>query len=85
MAENETTAEQQTETAAHDHAGHDHEHDHDHAHDHQHGPSLNPELTREVAVEVPADEVSRTYAKLTKRYQKQARLPDFARARCRSR
>ncbi|HWG17370.1 MAG TPA: trigger factor [Acidobacteriaceae bacterium] len=75
MAENETTAEQQIETAAHEHAGHTH--DHDHAHDHQHGPSLNPELTREVAVEVPADEVSRTYAKVTKRYQKQARLPGF--------
>jgi trigger factor len=79
MAENETTTEQQTETAAHEHAGHHHgdPHDHDHAHEHQHGPALNPELTREVAVEVPADEVSKTYAKITKRYQKQARLPGF--------
>jgi trigger factor len=79
MAENETAAEQQTETAAHQHAGddHGHEHNHDHAHEHQHGPALNPELTREVAVEVPADEVSKTYAKVTKRYQKLARLPGF--------
>ncbi|HXE09543.1 MAG TPA: trigger factor, partial [Acidobacteriaceae bacterium] len=74
MAENETTAEQQAE-AAHEHAGHDHEHAH--AHEHQHGPALNPALTREVAVEVPADEVSKTYAKVTKRYQKLARLPGF--------
>ena len=75
MAEDATTTEQPTETAAHDHVGHDHEHDHDHVH--QHGPSLNPELTREIAVEVPAEEVSKTYAKVTKRYQKLARLPGF--------
>ena len=77
--ENQTLAstdapEQQAEaTATHDHA-HDH-HDHDHAH--EHGPALNPELTREVAVEVPADEVSKTYQKVTKRYQKLARIPGF--------
>jgi trigger factor len=61
-----------------------HDHDHDHAHDHDrehtehtHGPSLNPELMREIAVEVPADEVSKTYQKITKRYQKLARIPGF--------
>lgn len=54
-----------------------HEHTHDHDHAHQHGPTLNPELTREVAVEVPAEEVSKAYAKVTKRYQKLARLPGF--------
>jgi trigger factor len=34
-------------------------------------------LTREVEVEVPADEVSKTYRTVIKRYQKQARIPGF--------
>jgi trigger factor len=72
---NETTsaAEQQPETAqtpAHDH-------DHAHDHQHQHGPTLNPELTKEIAVEVPADEVSKAYKSIIKRYQKLARIPGF--------
>jgi len=82
--ENQTSAtsgtpEQQTEATAgeaHEHT-HDHDHDHDHDHAHEHGPSLNPDLTREVAVEVPADEVSKTYKTVTKRYQKLARIPGF--------
>lgn len=53
-----------------------HEHSHEHEH-HQHGPALNPELTREVGVEVPADEVSRAFKSVVKRYQKQARIPGF--------
>ena len=81
---NETTTgnenlEQQTQTAPaeqHDHT-HAHDHDHDHDHDHVHGPSLNPDLVREVEVEVPADEVSKTYRTVTKRYQKLARIPGF--------
>jgi trigger factor len=88
MAEaNETsttgTADPQTEAVAaeqpehsHDHQ-HDHDHDHDHDHGHQHGPTLNPDLTREVEVEVPADEVSKTYKTVIKRYQKLARIPGF--------
>jgi trigger factor len=52
--------------------GHDHSHEH-----HHHGPSLNPECTREVEVEIPADEVSRAFRSITKRYQKQARIPGF--------
>ncbi len=59
---------------------HGHDHDHDHAHDHehhQHGPSLNPECTREVDIEVPADEVSKAFRTITRRYQKQARIPGF--------
>jgi trigger factor len=60
----------------HEH-GHDHDHDHDHGHDHQQGPTLNPLLTREVEVEVPADEVSKTYRTVIKRYQKLARIPGF--------
>ncbi|MFT4111687.1 trigger factor [Silvibacterium sp.] len=65
---------------AHDHAHHDHDHDHDHAHHdhaHNHGPALNPELTREVEVEIPADEVSKAFRTVVKRYQKQARIPGF--------
>jgi trigger factor len=50
---------------------------HEHAHEHHHAPSLNPECTREVEVEVPADEVSRAFRSITKRYQKQARIPGF--------
>jgi trigger factor len=64
---------------AHDHDGHDHDHS-DLApglHQHQHGPSLNPELAREIEVEVPADEVSKAFRAVTKRYQKLARIPGF--------
>jgi trigger factor len=50
---------------------------HDHDHTHQHGPSLNPELTREIEVEVPADEVSKSFGTVVKRYQKLARIPGF--------
>ena len=60
----------------HEHS-HEHGHDHDHDHDHQHGPTLNPQLMREVEVEVPADEVSKTYKTVIKRYQKLARIPGF--------
>jgi len=61
---------------------HAHTHDHDHAHDHEHehhqqGPSLNPECTREVEIEVPADEVTKAFRTVTRRYQKQARIPGF--------
>ena len=58
----------------HTHEGHDHGHDHE---AHQHGPTLNPELVREVEIEVPADEVERSFRSVVKRYQKQARIPGF--------
>ena len=75
---NETTTgtenqEQQTQAASAEQHDHAHEHDHEHVH----GPSLNPDLVREVEVEVPADEVSKTYRTVTKRYQKLARIPGF--------
>jgi trigger factor len=70
-------ADSQTEAVAEHSHEHNHDHDHDHGHDHQHGPSLNPELMREVEVEVPADEVSKTYKTVIKRYQKLARIPGF--------
>ena len=44
---------------------------------HQHAPSLNPELTREIEVEVPAEEVSKSFKTVVKRYQKLARIPGF--------
>jgi trigger factor len=77
--ENQTSAtdtpEQQVGATATE--AHEHTHDHDHEHVHDHGPALNPDLTREVEVEVPADEVSKTYKTITKRYQKLARIPGF--------
>jgi len=60
---------------------HSHEHQdeqsHEHEHGHEDGPALNPALTREIAVEVPADEVSKAYRTVIKRYQKLARIPGF--------
>jgi trigger factor len=73
MTETNETAEQQSEAA--NTQNHQHEHDHEHAH--QHAPSLNPELTREIEVEVDADEVSKTFKSVVKRYQKLARIPGF--------
>jgi trigger factor len=76
MTETNETAELQTEVAntqEHEH----HDHDHDHEHTHQHAPALNPELTREIEVEVAADEVSKTFKTVVKRYQKLARIPGF--------
>src|SRR5580704_3373465 len=73
----ETTPQPEEHTHA-DHEGHAHNHDHEHSHEgHQHGPTLNPDLTREVEVEVPADEVARSFRTVVKRYQKQARIPGF--------
>ena len=56
------------EQAGHDHADQDH---------HHHAPALNPECTREVSIDVPAEEVSKQFRKVTKRYQKMARIPGF--------
>jgi trigger factor len=54
-------------------AGHDEE-----GHDHAHATAtLNPDCTREVEIEIPADEVTRNFRAVTKRYQKMARIPGF--------
>ena len=56
------------------------QHNHDHAeehHDHAHGPVLNPECTRELVIDVPADEVSSTWAKVAGNYRKYAKIPGF--------
>ncbi len=58
-------------TATEEPAGHEHE-------GHSHGAAtLNPECTREVEIEVPADEITRNYQAVTKRYKKMARIPGF--------
>jgi trigger factor len=74
MTETNETAEQSAATHTHEHT---HDHDHDHEHTHQPAPALNPELTREIEVEVSADEVSKTFKTVVKRYQKLARIPGF--------
>ena len=52
-------------------AGHEHE-------VHSHGAAtLYPDCTREVDIEVPADEITRNYQAVTKRYKKMARIPGF--------
>lgn len=68
---------------AHGHEGRDHDHgheghDHDHSHEgYQHGPVLNPDCTRELIVDVPADEVAKTYGKVAANYRKYAKIPGF--------
>ncbi len=55
-----------------------HAHDgHDHDHTHQHGPILNPECTREMVLDIPSDEVSQAFRKVTRNYQKYAKIPGF--------
>ncbi len=54
-----------------------HEHTHDHEHHHHAAPALNPELMREIEVEATAEEVSKSFRAVIKRYQKLARIPGF--------
>ncbi len=63
---------------AHDH-NHDHEgHDHDHPdHAHEPAPVLNPECTRDIALDIPAEEVTKAFRRVTRNYQKYARIPGF--------
>lgn len=58
-------------SAAEEPGGQDHE-GHSHA-----VATLNPDLTREVEIEIPADEVTRNFQSVTKRYKKLARIPGF--------
>ncbi|HEV2619347.1 MAG TPA: trigger factor [Acidobacteriaceae bacterium] len=68
------TADGQIEETEH---AHDRNDDKEHSPESQQAPALNPALTREVEVEVPADEVSKTYGTVIKRYKKLARIPGF--------
>jgi trigger factor len=74
------TAEGVVEPPDHRHEGGNHEHDHEpgHEHDgHQHGPVLNPDCTRELVLDVPAEDVSKAFSKVTRNYQKYAKIPGF--------
>lgn len=71
----ETTEKNETEQQSE--VAHTHEHHHDHEHEHQPAPALNPELKREIEVEVDADEVSKAFKSVVRRYQKLARIPGF--------
>jgi trigger factor len=55
----------------------EHAHTHDHDHEHSHGPVLNPDCTRELVLDIPADEVSKSYQRATRQYQKYAKIPGF--------
>jgi trigger factor len=68
-----TTVETHPETADSP-QGHEHAED---THEHQHGPVLNPECTRELVIDVPADEVAKTWHSVTANYKKYARIPGF--------
>jgi len=61
--------------AAHTHDEHNHEHAHEH--EHSHGPVLNPDCTRELVLEVPAEDVSKSFRRVTKEYQRYAKIPGF--------
>src|SRR5215469_18501833 len=65
--------------AAHTHHEHDHEHAHslDHEHEHSHGPVLNPDCTRELVLDVPVEDVSKSFRRVTKEYQRYAKIPGF--------
>src|SRR5580658_10400141 len=61
----------EVDTTTEEPGGHDHE-GHSHA-----VATLNPDCTREVEIEIPAEEVSRSFQAVTKRYKKMARIPGF--------
>ena len=66
-----STVENKTETA-------DPQHDHEAAEEtHSHGPVLNPECTRELVIDVPADEVAKTWRNVAGKYRKYAKIPGF--------
>ncbi len=73
----------QAEGDLHSHEGHDHGHEHHHGHDdgdhegHTHGPVLNPECTRALVLDIPAEEVSKAFQRVTRNYQRYARIPGF--------
>jgi trigger factor len=72
-----STLENNSETAEPEH-NHDHAAEpQEHAQDHTQGPVLNPECTRELVIDVPAEEVSRAWAKVSAAYRKHAKIPGF--------
>lgn len=72
-----TTLENNSDTAETPH-NHEHADGHQHSHDgHSHGPVLNPDCTRELVIDVPAEEVSRAWARVAANYRKYAKIPGF--------
>jgi trigger factor len=71
----ENNSEHTPADATHTHEGDIQPHDHDHEHDH--GPVLNPDCTRELVLEVPAEDVSKSFRRVTRNYQKYAKIPGF--------
>jgi trigger factor len=76
LENNENPAPIQTGHEGHDHDHDHHDHDHDH-HDHDHGPVLNPDCTRELELDIPAEDVSKSFRTVTRNYQRYARIPGF--------
>ena len=70
----ETTPETAVDAQAQPHEVHDQAQE---GHDHQQGPVLNPDCTRELVLDVPAEEVSKTYGSVAAGYRKYARIPGF--------
>jgi trigger factor len=54
-----------------------HTHESHEGHEHDHGPVLNPECTRELVLDVPAEEVSKTYNSVAANFRKFAKIPGF--------
>jgi trigger factor len=80
LENNQNPAPNETGHEGHDHDhqhDHDHEHEHDHDHNHSHGPVLNPDCTRELVIDVPAEDVDKSFRKVTRNYQRHARIPGF--------
>jgi trigger factor len=73
----ETTATGVSEELAETHTHEGHSHEHDHEHHHHAAPTLNPELTRTIEVDAPAEEVTKAFQQVIKRYTKLARIPGF--------
>jgi trigger factor len=55
----------------------EHAHEHAHEHEHAHGPVLNPDCTRELVLDVPTEDVSKSFRRVTREYQKFAKIPGF--------
>lgn len=72
-----STLENNSDTAETPH-NHEHAEGHQHSHEgHAHGPVLNPDCTRELVIDVPAEEVSRAWARVAANYRKYAKIPGF--------
>ena len=73
-----STLDSDPETAEPQHDPTQAEESHDHQpHAPEHGPVLNPECTRELVIDVPAEEVSKAWSKVTSAYRKYAKIPGF--------